>query len=112
MGESSVPAPGVFVGVDIAKGKHYACAVSARGEALFSRAVPNDEAGIRRLIDDASSHGGLHPGGEAVLRRAAVVVVGGDGDGRGSRAFAVSIRKHARQGHLMGAALTHDEYQT
>ena len=57
MGESSVPAPGVFVGVDIAKGKHYACAVSAGGEALFSRAVPNDEAAIRRMIDDALSHG-------------------------------------------------------
>lgn len=57
MGESSVPAPGVFVGMDIAKGKHYACAVSARGEALFARAVPNDEEAIRRMIDDASSFG-------------------------------------------------------
>ena len=50
MGERPLPAPGVFVGMDIAKGKHYACAVSASGEALFSRAVPNDEAAIRRLI--------------------------------------------------------------
>ncbi len=57
MGESPMPAPGVFVGMDIAKGKHYACAVSARGEALFSRAVANDEAAIRRLIDDAGDHG-------------------------------------------------------
>ena len=57
MGESPMPAPGVFVGMDIAKGKHYACAVSACGEALFARAVPNDEAAIRRLIDDAGDHG-------------------------------------------------------
>ena len=47
----------VFVGVDIAKGKHYACAVSAGGEALFARRVPNDEAAIRRMINDAAEHG-------------------------------------------------------
>ena len=57
MGDRPMPAPEVFVGVDVAKGKHYACAVSARGEALFSRAVPNDEAAIRRVIDDARQHG-------------------------------------------------------
>ena len=50
-------APEVFVGVDIAKGKHYACALSARGEPLFARPVPNDEGAIRRLIDDAAGHG-------------------------------------------------------
>ena len=57
MGDSPMPAPEVFVGVDIAKGKHYACAVSASGEALFSRAVPNDEGAIRAMISDAGDHG-------------------------------------------------------
>ncbi|WP_420612962.1 IS110 family transposase [Candidatus Spongiisocius sp.] len=57
MGERPTPAPGVFVGIDIAKGNHYACAVSASGEALFARAVPNDESAIRRMIDDAGDHG-------------------------------------------------------
>lgn len=57
MGESSVPVPEVFVGVDVAKGKHYVCALSASGEALFSRAVPNEEASIRRMIDNAAVHG-------------------------------------------------------
>ncbi|WP_420611877.1 IS110 family transposase [Candidatus Spongiisocius sp.] len=57
MGESPTPAPGVFVGIDIAKGNHYACAVSASGKALFARAVPNDESAIRRMIDDAGDHG-------------------------------------------------------
>ena len=57
MGDRPLPAPEVFVGVDVAKGKHYACAVSARGEALFSRAVPNDEAAIRGMISDAAGHG-------------------------------------------------------
>ena len=58
MGESGAPAPEVFVGVDIAKGKHYVCAVSAEGEALFARAVRNDEAAIRRVINNARAHGG------------------------------------------------------
>ena len=51
------PAADVFVGVDIAKGKHFACALTSGGEALFSRPVPNDEAAIRRMIEDASAHG-------------------------------------------------------
>ena len=51
------PAPEVFVGVDVAKGKHYACALTSGGEALFARPVPNDEAAIRRMIEDAAAHG-------------------------------------------------------
>ena len=57
MGDSPEPAPEVFVGVDVAKDKHYVCAVSAGGDALFSRAVPNDEAAVRELIHDARRHG-------------------------------------------------------
>ncbi|MDE0168009.1 MAG: transposase [bacterium] len=57
MGDSPMPAPDVFVGVDVAKGEHYACAMSARGEALSSRAVPNGEAAIRGMISDAADHG-------------------------------------------------------
>ena len=51
------PAPGVFVGVDVAKGNHYACALSARGDELLARPVPNDEGAIRRMIEDAAAHG-------------------------------------------------------
>ena len=47
----------VFVGVDIAKGDHYACAVSAAGTEVLSRAVPNDETAIGWLIDDDATHG-------------------------------------------------------
>ena len=57
MQDCSQPAPGVFVGVDVAKGNHYACALSARGERLFARPVPNDKAAIRRMIEDAAAHG-------------------------------------------------------
>ena len=47
----------VFVGVDIAKGDHYACAVTAAGAEVLARSVRNDEASIGRLIDDAAVHG-------------------------------------------------------
>ncbi len=57
MGDRPNPVPEVFVGVDIAKDKHYACVVSAGGEALFARPVPNDEGAIRRMISDAADRG-------------------------------------------------------
>ena len=47
----------VFVGVDIAKGDHYACAVTAAGAEVLARSVRNDEASIGRLVDDAAVHG-------------------------------------------------------
>ena len=47
----------VFVGVDMAKGDHYAQAISSAGDELFDRPVANDEAAIVKLIDDALTHG-------------------------------------------------------
>ena len=49
----------VFIGVDIAKADHYACAVTTVGERVLSRPVANDEAAIGRLIDDASTRGNV-----------------------------------------------------
>jgi transposase len=46
----------VFVGVDMAKGDHYAQAIGADGE-LFDRPVANDETAVAKLIDDAAGHG-------------------------------------------------------
>lgn len=57
MGDIPNPVPEVFVGVDIAKDKHYACAISAEGKALFSRRVSNHEAAIREMIGNAAAHG-------------------------------------------------------
>ena len=57
MGDSPEPVPDVFLGVDIAKGSHYVCAVSVGGETLFSRPVPNDEGAIREVIGDAAGYG-------------------------------------------------------
>lgn len=47
----------VFVGIDMAKGDHYAQAISADGQELFDRPVANDETAIIKLIDDANRHG-------------------------------------------------------
>lgn len=47
----------VFVGVDMAKGDHYAQAIGRDGTALFDGPVGNDEATIVALIDRAGSHG-------------------------------------------------------
>ena len=49
----------VFVGVDIAKGDHYACAVSVTGDEVLARPVLDDETAIGRLIDDAEAHGAV-----------------------------------------------------
>ena len=47
----------VFVGVDMAKGDHYAQAIAVGGEELFDRPVANDETAIMKLIADAAEHG-------------------------------------------------------
>lgn len=48
---------GVFVGVDMAKGEHFAQAVTTDGEELFSRPVDNDQAAIEAMIDEAGEVG-------------------------------------------------------
>jgi len=47
----------VFVGLDVAKGVHYAQVISSGGEDLFDRPVPNDEAAVRSLIGEAAGGG-------------------------------------------------------
>jgi transposase len=47
----------VFVGVDMGKEAHYAQAVTAAGEVVVDRPIPNDERAIRTLIGDAQEHG-------------------------------------------------------
>ena len=49
----------VFVGIDVAKSDHYACAVIAAGTEVLARPVANDEEAIGRLIDDAAAHGAV-----------------------------------------------------
>lgn len=47
----------VFVGIDMAKGDHYAQAVTRTGVEVFDRPVANDEHAINALIDAAAQHG-------------------------------------------------------
>ena len=47
----------VFVGVDMAKGDHYAQAITTDGVELFSRPVQNDQAAIETMLDEAAVHG-------------------------------------------------------
>ena len=47
----------VFVGIDMAKGDHYAQAISVTDDEVFDRAVPNDESAILELITEARTHG-------------------------------------------------------
>ena len=54
MGEVAVE---VFVGVDVAKAKHWCQAITVEGIELFSRQVANDEAALGRLIDAAGREG-------------------------------------------------------
>jgi transposase len=43
----------IWVGIDVGKGAHHACAVDERGKVVFSRKVGNDQAEIQALISRA-----------------------------------------------------------
>ena len=47
----------VVVGIDMAKGDHFAHAIAASGEELFTRPLANDQADIEVAIDEAECHG-------------------------------------------------------
>jgi len=47
----------VLVGVDMAKGDHYAQAITSHGEELFDQPVANDQAALEAMIDQAASKG-------------------------------------------------------
>ena len=47
----------LFVGVDMAKQDYYVQAITTAGRAVFHRPVPNDQAAIDKLLDDAGRHG-------------------------------------------------------
>lgn len=47
----------VMVGIDMAKGDHFAQAITVAGEELFARSLANDQADIEAMIDTASEHG-------------------------------------------------------
>jgi Transposase IS116/IS110/IS902 family./Transposase. len=60
----------VFIGIDVAKEVHWACAMDRNARVLFSHAVENDPAAIGALIDEIE-------GLEAYSTRTAVDMLGG-----------------------------------
>ncbi len=49
----------VFCGLDVGKAAHHACALDRGGRRLFDAELPQDEARLRRLLDDLGRHGEL-----------------------------------------------------
>ena len=49
----------VFCGVDVARETHHAVAVDRSGRSLADRALPNDEAALRKLFTELAEHGRL-----------------------------------------------------
>jgi transposase len=50
--------PLVWVGIDVGKAAHHACAMDAAGRVVFSRKVINDQAAIEQLVERAGQAGG------------------------------------------------------
>ena len=48
---------GVFVGLDVGKEGHHAVALNPKGKRLHDAALPNTEAGLRKLFDKLGRHG-------------------------------------------------------
>jgi transposase len=58
MADSTSQSSTVWIGIDVGKTHHHACAVDADGKSLWNRRVANDEAEIRELMTHAqATHG-------------------------------------------------------
>lgn len=49
----------VFIGVDVGKSDHHAVALDRGGRKLLDKALPQDEAKLRAIIDKLTKHGRL-----------------------------------------------------
>lgn len=49
----------VFIGVDVGKSNHHAVALDKKGKKLLDKALPQDEAKLRAIIDKLAKHGTL-----------------------------------------------------
>jgi transposase len=49
---------GIWVGIDIAKGVHWATAIDDLGQVVWDQRVANDPAGLQQLIQDLAGLGG------------------------------------------------------
>jgi transposase len=51
------PLPAVFVGLDVGKSDHHAVALAAGGKTVLDKALPNDEAKLRAILEGLAVHG-------------------------------------------------------
>lgn len=51
------PGYAVFLGLDVGKGEHHACALDPSGKKLHDKPLPNDEQRLRALFAQLSKHG-------------------------------------------------------
>lgn len=51
------PLPAVFVGLDVGKSDHHAVALTADGKTVLDKALPNDEAKLRAILEDLAVRG-------------------------------------------------------
>ncbi len=47
----------VFVGLDVGKGEHHACALDPTGKRLYDKPLPNDETALRQVLASLTAHG-------------------------------------------------------
>ncbi|WP_188540612.1 IS110 family transposase, partial [Kocuria dechangensis] len=52
---SEQPLPAVFVGLDVGKSDHHAVAVTAAGKTIYDKALPNDEARLRSILQELAA---------------------------------------------------------
>ena len=56
---SSNEEPEVFLGLDVGKEHHWACALTRQGEVLWNKALPNDERQLVEVFNHLQEHGRL-----------------------------------------------------
>lgn len=49
----------VFLGVDVGKGEHHAVALDRDGKKIYDKALPNDEAKMKAVIEKLAKHGSV-----------------------------------------------------
>lgn len=49
----------IWVGLDVGKGEHHACALNADGKRLFDKPLPQDEAKLREVLTSLQGYGSV-----------------------------------------------------
>ena len=56
----TTPTPAVYIGLDVGKTDHHAVALTAAGETVYDKALPNDETRLWAILEDlVEAHGSV-----------------------------------------------------